>query len=349
MSVLIVAEAGVNHNGDLGIARGLIEAAAESGADLVKFQTFSAGRLVTKSAPLAAYQATTGESDHYEMIRRLELGRDDHELLIEVCCSNGIEFFSTAFDLESVDLLVELGQTRFKVASGEINNLPLLRHIGSFGYEVILSTGMADLTEVDVALRVLESSGTPRERTTVLHCTTDYPASMGDVNLRAMTTIARELDVSVGYSDHTLGTEVSVAAVAMGATVIEKHFTLDRSYSGPDHSASLEPSELASMVSQIRNIEMETECKIIDRSELILDIFSSRAATAEAKLQVEIAQLEYTYPRLRAMWDHLGQVTGGAPVGIGTRGPGEQQIEIDRRLVKRKKGQLKRELEELGY
>ena len=256
MSVLIVAEAGVNHNGDLGIARGLIEAAAESGADLVKFQTFSAGRLVTKSAPLAAYQATTGESDHYEMIRRLELGRDDHERLIEVCCSNGIEFFSTAFDLESVDLLVELGQTRFKVASGEINNLPLLRHIGSFGYEVILSTGMADLTEVDVALRVLESSGTPRERTTVLHCTTDYPASMGDVNLRAMTTIARELDVSVGYSDHTLGTEVSVAAVAMGATVIEKHFTLDRSYSGPDHSASLEPSELALMVSQIRNIEV---------------------------------------------------------------------------------------------
>ena len=256
MSVLIVAEAGVNHNGDLGIARGLIEAAAESGADLVKFQTFSAGRLVTKSAPLAAYQATTGESDHYEMIRRLELGRDDHELLIEVCCSNGIEFFSTAFDLESVDLLVELGQTRFKVASGEISNLPLLRHIGSFGYEVILSTGMADLTEVDVALRVLEASGTPRERTTVLHCTTDYPASMGDVNLRAMTTIARELDVSVGYSDHTLGTEVSVAAVAMGATVIEKHFTLDRSYSGPDHSASLEPSELALMVSQIRNIEL---------------------------------------------------------------------------------------------
>ena len=256
MSVLIVAEAGVNHNGDLGIARGLIEAAADSGADLVKFQTFSADRLVTKGAPLAAYQATTGESDHYEMIRRLELGRDDHERLVEFCRSSGIGFFSTAFDIESVDLLVELGQTRFKLASGEINNLPLLRHIGSFGREVILSTGMADLTEVAVALRVLESSGTPRQRTTVLHCTTDYPASMGDVNLRAMTTIARELNVSVGYSDHTLGTEVSVAAVAMGATVIEKHFTLDRSLSGPDHSASLEPSELASMVSQIRNIEV---------------------------------------------------------------------------------------------
>ena len=256
MTVLIVAEAGVNHNGDLGIARGLIEAAADSGANLVKFQTFSADRLVTKGAPLAAYQATTGESDHYEMIRRLELGRDDHERLVEFCRSNGIGFFSTAFDIESVDLLVELGQTRFKVASGEINNLPLLRHIGSFGREVILSTGMADLTEVAVALRVLESSGTPKQRTTVLHCTTDYPASMGDVNLRAMTTIARELNVSVGYSDHTLGTEVAVAAVAMGATVIEKHFTLDRSLSGPDHSASLEPSELASMVSQIRNIEV---------------------------------------------------------------------------------------------
>ena len=254
-STLIVAEAGVNHNGDLKIARSLIEAAADAGADLIKFQTFTADRLVAKQAPLAAYQLSTGESDHFEMLRRLELSRADHEHLIEICRLNGIGFFSTGFDLESVDLLVELGQTRFKVPSGEINNLPLLRHIGSLGREVILSTGMANLTEVATALQVLESSGTPRELTTVLHCTTDYPASIGDVNLRAMTTIARELNVSVGYSDHTLGTEVSVAAVAMGATVIEKHFTLDRSYSGPDHSASLEPTELAAMVSQIRNIE----------------------------------------------------------------------------------------------
>lgn len=256
MSVLIVAEAGVNHNGDLGIARGLIEAAAGSGADLVKFQTFSADRLVTKNAPLAAYQAINGELDHYEMIRRLELGRDHHEHLVELCNSNGIGFFSTGFDIESVDLLVELGQTRFKLGSGEIDNLPLLRHVGSFGKEVILSTGMANLAEVAEALRILESSGTPKEQITVLHCTTDYPASMGDVNLHAMSTLGRELNVSVGYSDHTLGIEVSIAAVAMGATVIEKHFTLDRSMSGPDHSASLEPNELTSMVSQIRNIEV---------------------------------------------------------------------------------------------
>ena len=252
---LIVAEAGVNHNGDLEIARSLIEAAAEAGADLVKFQTLRADRRVGRQDSLAAYQWLSGESDHFEMIRRLELSRADHERLIEFCCSNGIGFFSTGFDIESVDLLLELGQTRFKVASGEIDNLPLLRHIGSLGCEVILSTGMAEMTEIRDALDVLQSAGTPLDLVTVLHCTTDYPASLSDVNLTAMNAIGREFGVAFGYSDHTLGIEASVAAVALGASVIEKHFTLDRELPGPDHQASLEPSELAAMVQSIRKVE----------------------------------------------------------------------------------------------
>ncbi len=256
VSTLIVAEAGVNHNGDLGIAQGLIEAAAGAGADLVKFQTFTADRLVGKQAPLAAYQLASGESDQFEMIRRLELSRADHERLIECCRSNGIGFFSTGFDIESVDLLAELGQTRFKVASGEIDNLPLLRHIGSFGCEVILSTGMAEMTEIRDALGVLQRAGTARESVTVLHCTTNYPASFSDVNLSAMQAIGREFEVAVGYSDHTLGIEASVAAVALGATVIEKHITLDREFPGPDHQASLEPNEFVAMVRSIRNVEV---------------------------------------------------------------------------------------------
>ena len=256
MSVLIVAEAGVNHNGDLGIEKELIEMAAVAGADLIKFQSFAADRLVVRGAPLATYQEVAGESDHFEMIRRLELSRADHERLIASCESNGIGFFSTGFDIESVDLLAELGQRRFKVPSGEINNLPLLRHIGSFGCEVILSTGMAEMTEIGDALSVLQRVGIARELVTVLHCTTDYPASFSDVNLTAMQAIGREFGVAVGYSDHTLGIEVSVAAVALGASVIEKHITLDRELVGPDHRASLEPNEFDTMVRSIRNVEL---------------------------------------------------------------------------------------------
>ena len=256
MSVLVVAEAGVNHNGDLGLAEALISAAATAKADLIKFQTFVADRLVTRQTPLAAYQIVTGESDHYEMIRRLELSRTDHEHLISCCREAGIGFFSTAFDIESADLLVELGQRRFKIPSGEIDNLPLLRHLGSFGYEVILSTGMADMSEIAAALQALEIAGTSRDRVTVLHCTTEYPAPISEVNLRAMETIRQELDVAVGYSDHTEGLEVPVAAVALGASVIEKHLTLDRTLPGPDHRASLEPDEFALMVSMIRNVEI---------------------------------------------------------------------------------------------
>jgi len=257
MNVLIIAEAGVNHNGDLAIARQLIDVAAEAGADLVKFQTFSADRLVTTDAKKANYQIQTtdaAESQH-AMIRRLELTRDMHQLLIAHCQTRGIEFFSTGFDPESIDLLVELGLDCFKVPSGEITNLPYLRHVGRFGKRVIISTGMATLGEIEAAMDLLEQAGTPRDRITVLHCNTEYPTPMADVNLRAMLTIRDAFGVAVGYSDHTQGIEVAIAAVALGATVIEKHFTLDNNLPGPDHKASLEPDELKAMVLAIRNIE----------------------------------------------------------------------------------------------
>ncbi len=254
---LIIAEAGVNHNGDISLARQLVDAAAEAGADCVKFQTFSADRLVTKNAKKADYQNQTTDTDEsqHAMIRELEMTRDMHVALIEHCKSRGIEFFSTGFDLESIDLLLELGLDSFKIPSGEITNLPYLRHVGQYGKPVIMSTGMATLDEVGVALGILEQAGTPREHVTVLHCNTEYPTPMVDVNLRAMLTIRDSFGVQVGYSDHTLGIEVPIAAVALGATVIEKHFTLDRRLPGPDHKASLEPEELKAMVNSIRNIE----------------------------------------------------------------------------------------------
>jgi N,N'-diacetyllegionaminate synthase len=257
MKTLIIAEAGVNHNGDLATGLRLIGAAADAGADLVKFQTFSADRLVTTSAKKADYQTRTtdlGESQH-AMIRRLELTREMHEALIAHCASCGIGFFSSGFDTESIDLLVELGLGRFKIPSGEITNLPYLRHVGRYGKPVILSTGMATMDEIGAALMVLEEAGTPKNRVTVLHCSTEYPTPMAEVNLRAMLTIRDVLGVEVGYSDHTSGIEVPIAAVALGATVIEKHFTLDRRLPGPDHAASLEPRELKAMVAAIRNIE----------------------------------------------------------------------------------------------
>lgn len=255
---LIIAEAGVNHNGDLGLARKLIDAAAEAGADLVKFQTFSADRQVTRTAKKADYQTQamdSAESQH-EMLRRLELTTEMHQELIAHCAKRGIGFFSTGFDIESVDFLVSLGQDHFKIPSGEITNLPYLRHVGQFCKEVILSTGMATLGEIETAIEVLEQAGTPRASLTVLHCSTEYPTPMDEVNLRAMESIQTALGVAVGYSDHTPGIEIAIAAVAMGASVIEKHFTLDRNLPGPDHKASLEPEELQAMVAAIRNIEV---------------------------------------------------------------------------------------------
>jgi len=257
LKTLIIAEAGVNHNGDLELARHLIDAAADAGADMVKFQTFSADQLVTTNAKKAEYQnqGTDADESQYAMIQRLELTRDMHELLIVHCKSKGIQFFSTGFDTKSVDLLAELGLDSFKVPSGEITNLPYLRHVGRCRKRVFLSTGMASLDEVEAALNVLEQEGTSRDYITVLHCNTDYPTPMGDVNLLAMLTMRDAFEVEVGYSDHTQGIEVAIAAVALGATVIEKHFTLDRSLPGPDHKASLEPGELKDMVVAIRNIE----------------------------------------------------------------------------------------------
>lgn len=256
-ATLIIAEAGVNHNGSLDLAKELINVAAEAGADIVKFQSFKTENLVSAVAEKAAYQkanATSVESQ-FEMLKRLELSREDHEELMRYCVQKKIKFWSTAFDNDSIVMLRELGITMWKIPSGEITNLPFLEKIGSFGQEVILSTGMCTLAEISDAINCLTSAGTSKENITILHCNTEYPTPMKDVNLRAMLTIRDTYQVRVGYSDHTSGIEVSVAAVALGAQVIEKHFTLDRTMEGPDHKASLEPSELRELVSSIRNIE----------------------------------------------------------------------------------------------
>ena len=255
--VTIIAEAGVNHNGSIDTAKKMIDAAKESGADLVKFQTFTAESLVTQSADKAEYQKEstgTGESQ-FEMIKKLELDLATHKKLVQHCEKKGIQFLSTPFDHDSIDLLAELNIPMYKIPSGDITNLPYLRHIGRMGKPVIVSTGMATLEEVRAALNILLETGAEKNQVTVLHCNTEYPTPMEDVNLRAMLTMGDELGVAVGYSDHTLGIEIPVAAVAMGATVLEKHFTLGRTLPGPDHSASLEPNELKAMVVAIRNIE----------------------------------------------------------------------------------------------
>ena len=257
MKTLIIAEAGVNHNGDINMAKKLIDIAANAGADLVKFQTFSADRLVTQGAAKADYQllATNNTESQHGMLRKLELTEAMHHELIAHCESQNIGFFSTGFDVESINLLVGLGQELFKIPSGEITNFPYLRHIGKLDKTVILSTGMSNIDEIEAAINVLEESGTHRSKVTVLHCTTAYPVPMSDVNLRAMQSIQNKFNVAVGYSDHTLGIEIPIAAVALGATIIEKHFTTDRSLPGPDHKASLEPTELKAMIDGIRNIE----------------------------------------------------------------------------------------------
>ena len=254
---LVIAEAGVNHNGSLELAFELIDAASDAGADVVKFQTFKAENLVTQSADKADYQLGTTdlEETQFEMIKKLELSYDMHLKLISRCKEKGIRFSSTGFDTSSVDVLIELGVDFLKIPSGEITNLPHLRHVGSRGLPIILSTGMSTMQEVKDAVRILEQAGSNKSDITVLHCNTEYPTPMEDVNLRVMFSMENEISVKVGFSDHTLGIEVPIAAVALGATIIEKHFTLDRSMEGPDHAASLEPDELKQMVSSIRNIE----------------------------------------------------------------------------------------------
>ena len=256
--ILIIAEAGVNHNGDPALAKQLIDVAADAGADLVKFQTFSADRLSTREAKKADYQFATTESaeTQHQMLSRLELSASMHHELIAYCSTRNIGFFSTGFDIESVDLLISLGINHFKIPSGEITNLPYLRHIGQFSKPVIISTGMAGMGDIEAAINVLEQAGTVRSLITVLHCTTEYPTPMAEVNLRAMQSMQAAFGVAVGYSDHTASIEVAIAAAALGGTVIEKHFTLDKNLPGPDHKASLEPDELKAMVLAIRNIEI---------------------------------------------------------------------------------------------
>ncbi|MCT7650603.1 N-acetylneuraminate synthase [Aliarcobacter butzleri] len=256
--VFIIAEAGVNHNGSIDLAKKLIDVASESGVDAVKFQTFKAENLVLKNAQKADYQKQTTDKNEsqFDMIKKLELDVDTHKELMVYCKSKNIMFLSTPFDHNSIDLLSDLGLEIFKIPSGEITNLPYLRHIGRLNKKVILSTGMADIGEIEDALDVLIAAGTKKENITVLHANTMYPTPMEDVNLKAMVTIGNTFDVAFGYSDHTLGIEVDIAAVAMGACCIEKHFTLDKTMEGPDHKASLEPDELKAMVKAIRNIEL---------------------------------------------------------------------------------------------
>jgi N,N'-diacetyllegionaminate synthase len=256
--VFIIAEAGVNHNGSIELAKKLIDVASEAGADAVKFQTFKAEKLVSKNASKAEYQKqrTDNSESQFDMIKKLELDLATHKELIAYCKTKNIMFLSTPFDHDSIDMLDQLGLEIFKIPSGEITNLPYLRHIGQLGKKVILSTGMADIGEIKDALDVLIEAGTKKENITVLHANTMYPTPMKDVNLQAMLTIGNAFDIAYGYSDHTLGIEVDIAAVAMGATCIEKHFTFDKTMEGPDHKASLEPDDLKAMVKAIRNIEL---------------------------------------------------------------------------------------------
>ncbi len=271
--VLIIAEAGVNHNGSIEIAKQLIDKAVDAGADIIKFQTFKAEKLVSKSAKQADYQkrniGANADDSQLNMLKKLELSAEDHELLIEYCNNRGIRFFSTAFDLDSIDYLHSLHLGLWKIPSGEITNYPYLRKIAKYQEPTIVSTGMCEMDDISAAIEVLKNHGLERDKITILHCNTEYPTPYKDVNLLAMKTIENHFHVNVGYSDHTRGIEVPIAAVALGAVVIEKHFTLDRNMEGPDHKASLEPDELKEMVSSIRHIEkaLGASEKVISDSE----------------------------------------------------------------------------------
>ena len=262
--ILIIAEAGVNHNGDLGTAKKLIEAASDCGADLIKFQTFNSKLITTNYTPKANYQNKNVDNSfsQLEMLKRLELSKDAHNELIEYCKKLGIGFFTTAFDIDSIKYVKSLNLSFFKIPSGEITNKLYLEEIGNIGKPLLLSTGMSTLGEIESALNILEIGGVKRRDIFVLHCNTEYPTPMKDVNLLAMNTIGNSLGVNIGYSDHTKGIEVAIAASALGAMVIEKHLTLDQKQSGPDHNASTEPAEFLQMVRAIRNIENALGSKI---------------------------------------------------------------------------------------
>lgn len=286
--VFIIAEAGVNHNGDESMAMELVDIAARCGADAVKFQTFSADKLVARGTAKAAYQSReTGAGDQHSMLKALELSDETHRRLVERCTQRGIEFMSTPFDEAAADMLMSLGMRRIKIPSGEITNLPFLRYLAAKGVPLIVSTGMADLDEIREAVGVIKQVWRDRgialgpDALTVLHCTSNYPAEFCDVNMRAMQTIADATGIPVGYSDHTRGIPVSVAAVALGAAVIEKHFTIDTALAGPDHSASLNPQELSTMVASIRAVEqcLGSSLKAPTASELPIRALVRRSVT----------------------------------------------------------------------
>ena len=286
---LIIAEAGVNHNGDLKIAKELIHQAAIAGADLVKFQTFTVAKLLTLDAPKADYQQDPDAltTSNYEMLKSLELSKNDHLELIQECKKYGIEFFSTAFDETSLSFLLELGMSKIKIPSGEITNKPLLEFIAQFDMPVIMSTGMADLNEIQLAIEVLSNYKLTRENITILHCTSQYPASFENINLRAITSMKKKFNLNIGYSDHTLGAEASIAAVSLGATIIEKHITLDSNMPGPDHKASMEPKDFQDMVSAIRNIErgLGNGIKAPTSEELEMRIVARKSLVANKKIE----------------------------------------------------------------
>ena len=285
--VFVIAEAGVNHNGDIEIAKQLIDAASEAGADAVKFQTFQADSLVCRTAKKAEYQLETTDrtETQYDMLKKLELTPQMHRELIEHCLKRNIMFLSTPFDLESIKLLSELGMQIYKIPSGEITNLPYLREIAKQQKKIILSTGMSSMDEVKAAVNVLKNNGT--EELTLLHCNTQYPTPISDVNLLAMVKMREETGLPVGYSDHTQGIEVPIAAAALGAEVIEKHFTLDRKMEGPDHKASLEPQELMQMVVGIRKIESALGSKIkqVSESEMLNVAIVRKSIVAAANIK----------------------------------------------------------------
>lgn len=290
MSVFIIAEAGVNHNGSLDLAKKLVDVACSAGADAVKFQTFKAINLVTKHSQKANYQkeTTSNRETQFEMLKKLELDKKKHQELISYCNNKKIIFLSSAFDHESIDLLDDLGLEIFKIPSGEITNLPYLRHLGKLNKKIILSTGMSNMDEVKNALDILIKSGTKKNNITILHANTEYPTPMKDVNLGAMVSIGQELNIKFGYSDHTLGIEVSIAAAAMGATCIEKHFTLDKNMEGPDHKASLEPDQLKEMVRAIRNIEIALGDgeKKLSKSELVNMQVARKSIVAKTDIKI---------------------------------------------------------------
>jgi len=269
----IIAEAGVNHNGSMEFAKQLIDAAAEAGVDYVKFQTFKAENLVVKTAKKATYQQVNvpnTDNSQYQMLKKLELSIEQHYELIDYCKNKDVKFLSTAFDLESIELLSKLNLGFWKIPSGELTNYPYLKRIARENQPVILSTGMSTIEEIKAAVHVLTKHGTDKQHITILHCNTQYPTPIQDVNLLVMQAISKEIDVKIGYSDHTLGIEIPIAAVALGATIIEKHFTLNRNMEGPDHKASLEPQELKNMVEAIRNVEkaLGSSEKIVSQSEV---------------------------------------------------------------------------------